>query len=216
VSALPALRALLAAALVLSAPALAEGKKAAKAEAKGDAKAESKAAETTPEPLPPPLLKLGDDAPIFNGLLHNPKEAGLTNVDLAAWVGGDAEEPGVRLVLISFFATWCGPCKRELPFLVKLAHDKREKGLRVLSVAIDKDEAKWPQIAELVAQHKVDFPVIKDRYNLIARRYLGDKTPLPSVFLVGRDGLVKLVEQGYGKDAAGFLEAEVDKQLAAP
>jgi thiol-disulfide isomerase/thioredoxin len=210
--------------VLASSPALADTKKkaAAAADAKADPKAEAKpdpkATEPKPEahaaePLPPPVLKIGDDAPIFNGLLHNAAEAGVEHVDLSSLVGSDAEEPGVKLVLVSFFATWCGPCKKELPFLVKLSRANKEKGLRVISVAIDKEESKWPQITELVAQHKIDFPVVKDRYNLIARRYLGDKTPLPSVFLIGRDGLVKLVKQGYPKDAAEFLEAEVATQL---
>jgi thiol-disulfide isomerase/thioredoxin len=185
---------------------------AAKADPKdGEKPADAHAA----EPLPPPVLKAGDDAPIFNGLLHNAAQAGVDHLDLSSLVGSDADEPGVKLVLVSFFATWCGPCKKELPFLVKLSHANREKGLRVISVAIDKEEAKWPLITELVAQHKIDFPVVKDRYNLIARRYLGDKTPLPSVFLIGRDGLVKMVKQGYPKDAAEFLEAEVARELAA-
>ncbi len=205
-----------------SSPALADGKKKPAATQPADTKAEpkpdTKPAEPKPqahaaEPLSPPVLKIGDEAPIFNGLLHNAAEAGADHIDLSSLVGSDADEPGVKLVLVSFFATWCGPCKKELPFLVKLAHANKEKGLRVISVAIDKEEAKWPQIAELVAQHRIDFPVVKDRYNLIARRYLGDKTPLPSVFLVGRDGLVKLVKQGYPKDAAEFLEAEVANQL---
>lgn len=221
--ALPVLAALTLCSLALCpSPALADAKKKpapaadAKAEAKVDAKAGPSVAEPeahAAEPLPPPVLKIGDEAPIFNGLLHNSAEAGADHIDLSSLVGSDADEPGVKLVLVSFFATWCGPCKKELPFLVKLAHANKEKGLRVISVAIDKEEAKWPQIAELVAQHKIDFPVVKDRYNLIARRYLGDKTPLPSVFLVGRDGLVKLVKQGYPKDAADFLEAEVANQL---
>jgi len=209
---------LLAAVLAAAGPSLADTKAKKPAEAaKGDAKAEpkeEKAADAhAAEPLPPPVLKIGDDAPIFNGLLHNAAEAGVEHVDLSSLVGADADEPGVKLVLVSFFATWCGPCKKELPFLVKLSHANKAKGLRVISVAIDKEESKWPQIVELVAQHKVDYPVVKDRYNLIARRYLGDKTPLPAVFLIGRDGLVKLVKQGYPKDAAEFLEAEVEREL---
>ena len=162
----------------------------------------------------PPLLHVGDEVPLlFNGLLHNAKEAGLEHVDLRSLVGPDADDPGSKVVLLSFFATWCGPCKKELPFLVQLSHEYKERGLRVISVAIDKDEAKWPEILELVAKHKVDYPVVKDRYNLIARQYLGDKTPLPSVFLIGRDGLVKLVKQGYPKDAAEFLKGEVEKAI---
>jgi thiol-disulfide isomerase/thioredoxin len=163
----------------------------------------------------PPLLHLGDEAPLFSGALHNPKEAGQEHVDLSSLVGADAEENGARAVLITFFATWCGPCKKELPLLVQLGAEYRAKGLRILSVAIDKDESKWPEIIDLVKKNAVDFPVVKDRYNLIARRYLGEKTALPSVFLVGRDGTIRLVKQGYTADAKSFLRAEVEKLLDA-
>jgi hypothetical protein len=55
--------------------------------------------------------------------------------------------------------------------------------------------------------------VVKDRYNLIARQYLGEKTALPSVFIVNKDGKVALVKQGYPNDAAEFLRTEVEKAL---
>jgi hypothetical protein len=55
--------------------------------------------------------------------------------------------------------------------------------------------------------------VLSDRFNVLARRYLGDKSPLPSVFLVGRDGNVIRIERGYAKDASAFLLAEVQQAL---
>lgn len=160
----------------------------------------------------PPLLHPGDDAPMFSGVLHNPEEAGTRRIDLSSMVGSDAEQPA-RAVLISFFATWCKPCKKELPLLQQLSTEYKDKGLRVVSVAIDKDEATWPQIAQLVAENHVTYPIVKDRYNLIARQYLGDKTALPSVFIVDKDGKIALVKQGYEKDAAEFLRAEVENVL---
>jgi len=160
----------------------------------------------------PPLLKIDDEAPMFAGVLHNPDTAGVPRIDLSSMVGSDAEDPA-RAVLISFFATWCKPCKKEMPFLQQLSTEYKEKGLRVISVAIDKDEALWPQIAELVKENHVTYPVVKDRYNLIARQYLGDKTALPSVFIVNKEGKVALVKQGYPNDAAEFLRAEVEKAL---
>jgi thiol-disulfide isomerase/thioredoxin len=162
----------------------------------------------------PPVLSPGDDAPMFSGVLHNPVEAGAQRVDLASLVGSEADaDQRAKAVLISFFATWCKPCKKEMPFLQHLYTEYSPKGLRVLSVAIDKDEAAWPQIAALVKQNKVTYPVVKDRYNLIARQYLGEKTALPSVFIVDRDGKVVMVKQGYPNDAAEFLRAEVEKAL---
>src|SRR5205814_10707156 len=160
----------------------------------------------------PPVLKIDDDAPMFSGVLHNPDTAGVTRVDLASLVGPEADQDA-KAVLISFFATWCKPCKKEMPFLQQLSTEYKEKGLRVISVAIDKDEASWPQIADLVRQNHVTYPVVKDRYNLIARQYLGDKTALPSVFIVNKDGKVAMVKQGYPNDAAEFLRAEVEKAL---
>ena len=160
----------------------------------------------------PPVLKIDDDAPMFSGVLHNPEAAGVRRVDLSSLVGPDADQ-GAKAVLISFFATWCKPCKKEMPFLQQLSTEYKEKGLRVISVAIDKDEALWPQIGELVKEHHVTYPVVKDRYNLIARQYLGDKTALPSVFIVNKEGKVAMVKQGYPEDAAQFLRAEVEKVL---
>jgi thiol-disulfide isomerase/thioredoxin len=162
----------------------------------------------------PPVLKVDDEAPMFSGVVHNPETAGAPRVDLSSLVGSEADaDQGAKAVLISFFATWCKPCKKEMPFLQQLSTEYREKGLRVISVAIDKDEALWPQIAALVKEHHVSYPIVKDRYNLIARQYLGDKTALPSVFIVNREGKVALVKQGYPNDAAEFLRSEVEKAL---
>lgn len=162
----------------------------------------------------PPLLNAGDDAPMFAGLLHDPDAAGMARIDLSSLVGPDADaEQAAKAVLISFFATWCAPCKKEMPFLQQLYTEYKQRGLRVLSVAIDKDEATWPQIADLVKANHVSYPIVKDRYNLIARQYLGEKTALPSVFIVNKEGKVALVKQGYPDDAALFLRAEVEKAL---
>ncbi len=156
----------------------------------------------------------GDDAPLFSGVLHNPDAAGIRRIDLSSLVGPDADaDQQAKAVLITFFATWCNPCKKEMPFLEQIYTEYQPKGLRIISVAIDKDEATWPQIGELVRQNKVTYPIVKDRYNLIARQYLGDKTAMPSVFILGADGKVRLVKQGYTNDAAEFLRAEVEKAL---
>ena len=167
------------------------------------------------EPADPPRLKAGDEAPPFSAALHNPEGAGMARIDLASLVGSEADaDPPAKAVLLSFFATWCKPCKKELPFLQQLSTGYKARGLRVISIAIDKDEAAFSEIKALAAEHRVTFPIVKDRYNLIARQYLGDKTALPSVFIVARDGTIALVKQGYPDDAAQFLKAEVEKALS--
>ena len=110
-------------------------------------------------------------------------------LSLQSLVGEEPEDADARVVLLSFFASWCAPCKKELPLLVDLDTRYRSLGLRVIGVSIDKEEAghRRRQAAGRPSHHAA-YPVLSDRFNLLARRYLGEQAPLPSVFLIGRDG----------------------------
>jgi alkyl hydroperoxide reductase subunit AhpC len=100
-----------------------------------------------------------------------------------------------------------------MPFLQELQDTYGDRGLRVLMVSIDREDGAEAKIAELVHRNHVTFPILRDRFNFLARRYLGEKAPLPSVFLIGRDGTVKGMNRGYGTDGSAFLLAEVQKDL---
>jgi thiol-disulfide isomerase/thioredoxin len=155
----------------------------------------------------------GLPAPAFSLRTLNPDVAGASWVSLDRFVGDEPEDPAAKVVLISFFASWCQPCRREMPFLVQLDRMYREHGLRVLGVDIDKEESGIDAAKKLIATAKVTYPVLSDRFNFLARRYLGEKAPLPSVFIVQRDGVVAKIERGYAKDASHFLLAEVQDAL---
>ncbi len=155
----------------------------------------------------------GLPAPAFSLRTLNPEVAGVSWVSLDRFVGDEPEDPAAKVVLISFFASWCKPCRREMPFLVQLDRMYREHGLRVLGVDIDKEESGIEAAKKLIATAKVTYPVVSDRFNFLARRYLGEKAPLPSVFIVQRDGVVVKIERGYAKDASHFLLAEVQDAL---
>jgi thiol-disulfide isomerase/thioredoxin len=156
---------------------------------------------------------VGLPAPAFSLKTLNPEAAGAPWIRLDQYVGEEPDDDGAKVVLLSFFASWCAPCKKELPFLVQLDGLYRERGLRVLSISIDKEEEGIEAARQLVSAARVRHPVLSDRFNVLARRYLGDQSPLPSVFLVGRDGNVLSIEKGYAKDASAFLLAEVQAAL---
>jgi peroxiredoxin len=158
-------------------------------------------------------LQIGQPAPTFTLPLYNGEVQHRATLSLEDLVGAEATEPGVKLVVLSFFATFCEPCKREMPFLQQLQETYGDRGLRVLLVSIDRDEGAEVKITELLHKNHVTFPVLKDRFNFLARRYLGEKAPLPSVFLIGKDGSVKGMNRGYGKDGSSFMLAEVQKDL---
>jgi thiol-disulfide isomerase/thioredoxin len=158
-------------------------------------------------------VALGQPAPPFSLKVLNPVAAQATRFALDSVAGEEPEDPGSRVVLLSFFASWCGPCKKELPLLAELDAMYREAGLRVVSVSIDQDPAGIDAATRLVAGQKATWPVLSDRFNLVARRYLGEQAPLPSVFLIRRDGTIAGIERGYAKDAAAFLRAQVQSAL---
>jgi thiol-disulfide isomerase/thioredoxin len=168
---------------------------------------------------------VGLAAPAFSLKTLNPDASGQTWVALDKFVGEEPEDPSAKAVLLTFFASWCEPCKKEMPFLVQLDQLYRAQGLRVLGVCIDKEEAGLEAAKKLVTEKKVTYPVLSDRFNFLARRYLGEQAPLPSVFLIRKDGVITKIERGYKQDASAFLLAEVQdalgvqrtaKQAAAP
>jgi len=157
----------------------------------------------------------GLPAPSFSLRTLNADVAGTGLVALDRYVGEAPEDPDARVVLLSFFASWCEPCARELPVLVQLDRTWRARGLRVLGIDIDRDEAGIAAAARMAAAAKVTYPILSDRFNFLARRYLGDEAPLPSVFLVRRDGTIARIARGYAKDASAFLRTEVAAALGA-
>src|SRR5579872_5070278 len=76
------------------------------------------------------LVKVGDPAPLFSLPLYNAEAQKRAMFALDAVVGPEAEEPNVKAVLMSFFATFCAPCKREMPYLEKLNEQFHDQGLR--------------------------------------------------------------------------------------
>ena len=155
----------------------------------------------------------GQAAPSFQLRAMNPASAGREWVRLDRFAGEEPDDAASRAVLLSFFASWCGPCKKELPYLEELHRAYHSLGLRVLSVNIDREEPALSDARRMFEEARVTFPVLSDRFNLTARRYLGEKSPLPSVFFIRRDGVIARVERGYGKDAKSFLLAEVRRAL---
>ena len=158
-------------------------------------------------------IAVGLPAPAFSLRTMNPEAAGTGWLALDKYAGAEPEDPGAKLVVLSFFASWCGPCKKEMPFLVQLDSMDRAQGLRIIGVCIDSEEPGMAAAKKLIAENKVAYPVVSDRFNFLARRYLGESAPLPSVFLVRRDGAIARIERGYSKDVGALLLASIQQEL---
>jgi peroxiredoxin len=114
-----------------------------------------------------------------------------------------AEQRG-RVVMVTFWATWCGPCRQEMPHLNRLYEKYRASGFVLLGVNVDDDAANAVALATKLG---IAFPVLLDTDKGVSKLY--DLSTMPSTVLIDRDGKVRYVHRGY---LAGY-EDTYDKQI---
>jgi peroxiredoxin len=103
-----------------------------------------------------------------------------------------------KVILLDFWATWCGPCKAEIPGFVELQQQYGEQGLQVLGVSVDDTVEKLTPFA---AEFKMNYPVLvgADRDDL--QDAYGPLWGIPTTFLISRDGKICRKHSGLvGKD----------------
>jgi thiol-disulfide isomerase/thioredoxin len=156
---------------------------------------------------------IGETATPFSLKTLNPAESGMTWVRLDEVVGDKAKEKK-KAVILTFFATYCEPCKREMPFLEALYEAYRDRGLLIVSLSIDKEATEINVVKELAHRHGVTFPILSDRFNIVAKRYYISK--LPCVYLVDAAGKVAMVNVGYSDDISKKLLGEIRTAIGEP
>jgi peroxiredoxin len=109
-----------------------------------------------------------------------------------------------RVVMVNFWATWCGPCRQEMPQLNRLYEKYRASGFVLLGVNVDDDTKK---AAEVAAKLGVTFPVLLDTDKTVSKLY--DLSTMPSTVIIDRDGKVRYVHRGY---LTGY-EENYEKQI---
>jgi thiol-disulfide isomerase/thioredoxin len=114
------------------------------------------------------------------------------------------------VVVLDFWATWCGPCRLSLPHIQELSVDKDRaaKGLVVWAVNAREDAA-W--IQPYMASNKFTFTVPRDVTGAVLQSYQVEG--IPTTVIVGRDGTVKSVFVGFANDGGKQIDAAVDKAL---
>ena len=102
------------------------------------------------------------------------------------------EELRGQVVLINFWASWCGPCRQEMPILQKIHERYEPLGFTVLGVNVDEEPAKATRIIERL---DLDFPLLLDSNQQVSEAY--DVNAMPFTVLVDRSGVVRYVHRGY-------------------
>jgi thiol-disulfide isomerase/thioredoxin len=120
------------------------------------------------------LTPVGDSFPL--GLLNQDNNLKQTRVDL-----------NDKTLLINFWATWCTPCRKEMPYLQNLSDDLDEMQVAIIGVSVDDD---LNLVKEFLIQHKILYPNYHDQNSRIATALQGIKA-LPTTVIVSPEGIIQ-------------------------
>lgn len=110
----------------------------------------------------------------------------------AARLEGKVPDTSGKVVLVDFFASWCGPCKESFPVMQELQEKFGDKGLVIVAVNLDKKES---DMRDFLANHKVTFSVVRDGENALVKKVM--ISTMPSSFILDRTGKVRFVHRGF-------------------
>lgn len=141
-----------------------------------------------------------------------PVPAAAFSLDTVAHGQRALKDDAGRWVVLTFFATWCGPCMMELPSLALLRDKLGDRPVQVLGVAIDQDAA---PVRALVAQKHLNFPIFLDTEDQVAARYQASSVPVS--YLINPQGQLVAISRG-ARDWSKLLplfDALVDPSAAS-
>lgn len=111
-----------------------------------------------------------------------------------------------QYVLIDFWASWCGPCRKEIPNVKKICSEYKDKGLQVLGVSIDKDESKWRKAIE---EEQLEYLQLWDPSMTTGKLY--NYNGIPFIILIGPDGKI-LARQLRGEELRRKVSEYMDSK----
>jgi thiol-disulfide isomerase/thioredoxin len=148
---------------------------------------------------------------LFAATAFQPTQPQLSLKDVQGRTHSLSEYKG-KIVVLNFWATWCIPCKQEMPIFVDVSRKYRDRGVVVVAASLDDDTTR-KYIPQFARSFKMDFPILVDA-NSGNMHELGLGESIPSTVFLDAEGNVvgKIEGQAKKKDVSRQLEALLGKQ----
>ena len=117
-------------------------------------------------------------------------------VSLRDFCGQELRKPWINktkhVVVLSFFATWCEPCKKEIPHLTKLMDDFKDQPVKFFLIDVGEEREK---VINFINSTGLEIPVLLDRYQKTAERF--DALTLPRLYVLDKNGVIQRKQKGF-------------------
>ena len=115
-----------------------------------------------------------------------------------------------KVILLNFWATWCGPCKVEIPWFISFQQQYKDQNFEVVGVAFDDDG--WDMVKPYITEHKINYRIVLGNDTL--DKAYGGVESLPTTFVIGRDGHV--ASKHVGLVSKSTYQEEIVRLLKTP
>lgn len=141
--------------------------------------------------------KIGEEAPQFQGTTFDGKK-----IELSDFKG--------RVVLIDFWASWCGPCRKEMPALIELYNHYRKSPFEVIAINIDDKLENAQEFMDQLPEY-IRFTIVKDPKQEIPPKY--DIKGMPTSILIDKKGIIRFWHTGFKESYEEDYVSEIGELL---
>lgn len=153
-----------------------------------------------------------DSAPELD-ISSQPQAPDFSQTTLAGDTFTLSEQRG-SVVVVNFWATWCGPCREEIPAFVELQEEYSDQGLQFVGVSLDREG--FEVVRPFAKKMNINYPLIVDKKGVLAKEF-GDFPALPTTFIIGKQGRIReRVEGMVTKERMLSLVESLLKEKAKP